>query len=86
MSSLSADSGQALDVSADIGSWWSTGQFAHEVLSELGEQSRTTAGHQVTQGNNGALSYGHTGTHKLSEKTSQDRLMETHQSSAQPVK
>ncbi len=86
MSSSSADRGQALDVGADVGSGRPAGQFTHEVFGELREQSGATAGHQVTQSDNRAFPHSHTRTHELSEEAGQDRLMEAHQSSAQPGK
>lgn len=45
VSSTSADCGQALDESADIGCGRSAGQLAHEVFGELSEQSGTTTWH-----------------------------------------
>lgn len=85
MASLATDGGQTLDVGACGGGLLSSAQLSQQVLSELGEESLTAAGHQVTQGHDGPLPHSHTGAGQLGEQAGQDGGMEADQRTTQPI-
>lgn len=61
MSALTADGCQALDVRPCHWSGRAFGQLCRQVFSQLGEEGGATAGHQVTQSQDGALPDRHPG-------------------------
>lgn len=62
MAALSADGCQALDVCPGHWSGRTFGQLCQQVFCELGEEGGATAGHQVTQSQDGAFPDSHPGT------------------------
>lgn len=61
MAALTADGGQALDVRPRHRCGRALGQLCQQVSSQLGEEGGATAGHQVTEGQDGALPDRHPG-------------------------
>lgn len=55
------------------------------MFCEMGKEGGATTGHQVTQSDDGALSYSHARAYQLGEEAAENRLMEAHESSAQPI-
>lgn len=65
MAALSTDGRQALDVRPRHRGGRVLGQLAHQVFGQLGEEGGATAGHQVSESQDGAFPDRHSGTGEL---------------------
>lgn len=78
MSSLSADGGDALDISASGGHRVIARKLGQQVLNKVYEDEVPTAHDQMTQSYNGPLPHSQPGAGQLGQQAAQDGGMKVH--------
>lgn len=85
VSTLTADSGQALDMGAGVWGGSTAGELGKQVFGELGEECWAAAGYQVTQSDDGAFAHSHAWAGQLGQQASQDGAVKAGQGATQPA-